>query len=112
MADETLAGAAVGFACKYNAAIPATCGDAIEVPDHVAVFVVPPIIADVMLTPGAKMSRHVPQLENDARASVDDVAPTVIADAALDGDELHALRLLLPAATTTVMPSATARSTA
>ena len=111
-APATLAGAAVGFICRYNAAMPATCGDAIEVPDHVAVVVVPPIIDDVMLTPGANMSRHVPQLENDARASVEEVAPTVMAEAALEGDVVHASRLLLPAATTTVMPSATARSTA
>ena len=108
----TVVGVADGFDCRYNAAIPATCGDAIDVPDHVAVVVGLPIIDDVMLTPGAKMSRQVPQLENDARASVEDDAPTVMAEGALDGDELHASALLLPAATTMVMPSATARSTA
>ena len=33
--------------------------------------------AEVMLEPGAKMSRHVPKLENEERASVLVVAPTV-----------------------------------
>ena len=36
--------------------------------------------------PGAKMSRHVPKLENDARASVFVVAPTVIAAATRAGE--------------------------
>ena len=58
------------------------------------------------------MSTHVPQLEKDARLSIKFVAPTVIALGALDGDEEHASALELPAATTTEMPSATARSTA
>jgi hypothetical protein len=39
-----------------------------------------------MLVPGAKMSTHVPKLENDERESLDAVAPTVIADGALDGE--------------------------
>jgi hypothetical protein len=34
---------------------------------------------EVTSWPGAKMSTHVPQLENEARASVLVVAPTVIA---------------------------------
>lgn len=32
MADATVAGAVNPLACKYSAAIPATCGDAIDVP--------------------------------------------------------------------------------
>ncbi len=52
-----------------------------------------------MLEPGAKRSRHVPKFENDERASVVVVEPTVIAFAARAGDELQALVLLLPAAT-------------
>ena len=35
--------------------------------------------AEVMLEPGAKMSRHEPKLENDERASVFVVDPTVTA---------------------------------
>jgi hypothetical protein len=54
---------------------------------------------EVMLDPGANRSRHVPVLENDDRASVDVVAPTVIAAATRDGEELHAFALSLPAAT-------------
>jgi hypothetical protein len=42
--------------------------------------------AEVMLEPGAKMSRHVPKLENDERASVLVVAPTVLADATRAGE--------------------------
>jgi hypothetical protein len=42
--------------------------------------------ADVMLDPGANRSRHVPQFENDERASVEVVAPTVTAFGVLDGE--------------------------
>jgi hypothetical protein len=41
---------------------------------------------EVMLLPGAKRSRHVPKLENDARASVLVVAPIVFADATRAGE--------------------------
>ena len=58
-----------------------------------------------MLDPGAKMSRHVPKLENDDRASVFVVEPTVTAAGARAGDELQASTLLLPAATTNVTPA-------
>ena len=44
------------------------------------------------------MSTHVPKFENDERASVVVVEPTVIALATRAGDELQALALLLPAA--------------
>ena len=54
--------------------------------------------AEVMLEPGAKMSTHVPKLENEERASVLVVAPTVTALATRAGDELHAFALELPAA--------------
>ena len=49
--------------------------------------------------PGAKISKHVPKFENDERASLVVVEPTVMAFAARAGEELHALALLLPAAT-------------
>ena len=53
---------------------------------------------DVMLEPGAKMSTQVPKLENDERASVFVVAPTVFAEATRAGELLHALAFELPAA--------------
>ena len=62
--------------------------------------------------PGAKMSTHEPKFEYEARVSVESVAPTVMADGALAGDAVHASAFELPAATTTVMPLATARATA
>jgi len=39
-----------------------------------------------MLCPGANRSKHVPKFENDARASVLVVAPTVIAFGARAGE--------------------------
>ena len=108
----TSAGVAVGLDDKYSAATPATCGDAIDVPDNDATRVVLPMNAEVMLWPGAKMSTQVPQLENDARESTDVDAATVIASGALAGDRKQAFVFSLPAATTYVMPSATARATA
>jgi hypothetical protein len=53
---------------------------------------------DVILDPGANMSRHVPKFEKDERASVVVVDPTVSALATRAGDELQALVLLFPAA--------------
>lgn len=96
----TSAGVADGFDDKYNAATPATCGDAIDVPDRDAIRVVLPMNAEVMLCPGAKMSTHVPQLENDARLSTEVDAATVMASGALAGDRVHAFEFSLPAATT------------
>ena len=55
--------------------------------------------ADVIPTPGANTSTHVPKLENDARVSVLSVAATVSAVGVRAGDELQALALSLPAAT-------------
>jgi hypothetical protein len=42
--------------------------------------------AEVIRTPGAKMSRQDPKFENEPRVSVLSVAPTVIAAAAEAGD--------------------------
>ena len=81
-----------------SAATPATCGAAIDVPLIVLVAVSDVDHAEVMLEPGAKMSRHVPKFENDDRASLLVVAPTVIASATRAGDALQAFALLLPAA--------------
>src|SRR5687767_9030823 len=71
----------------------------------VRVAEVEPIQADKIPEPGAKMSKQLPKFENDERASVDVVEPTVIAFAARAGEELHALVLLLPAATAIATPA-------
>ena len=62
--------------------------------------------ADVMFSPGAKMSVQVPKLENEARASVFVLALTVIASATRAGVKLQALSLELPEAIAYVTPSA------
>ena len=49
--------------------------------------------AEVMLEPGANRSTQVPKLENDERASVLVVDPTVFADATRAGEPLHAFAL-------------------
>jgi hypothetical protein len=103
---------AAGLVCKYRAATPATCGAAMDVPLMVLVAVLLLYHADVMLEPGAKMSRQLPQFEKDERASDDGVEPTVMASATRDGDELHASALLLPAATANGTPAFTALRTA
>src|SRR5690606_4050078 len=94
-----------GLAARMRAAPPATCGDAIEVPLMVLVAELLVNQADVIDTPGAKMSRQEPQLENDARWSLICVAPTVIAAGTSAGEKLHALELLLPAAIAYVTPA-------
>src|SRR5437764_648479 len=83
-----------------------------DVPLIVFVAVVLPIHADVMPTPGALKSTHVPKLENDAKASLIVVAPTVSALGALLGDSLQASPALLPAATAKTTPEVMALSTA
>ena len=107
----TAAADAVGFCCRYNAATPAACGDAIDVPLIVLVEL-PGIHADVMLTPGANRSTQVPKFENDARVSVLSVAPTVIASGVAAGEKVHASADELPAATAYVTPAAVERVTA
>jgi hypothetical protein len=71
---------------------------AIEVPLMVLVAVSLVFQAEVMLDPGAKRSTQVPKFENEDRASVVVVEPTVSAAATRAGDALQALALLLPAA--------------
>ena len=95
----TSAGFPDGFADRYSAAAPVTCGVAIDVPLIVFVAVFEPYQSDVMLTPGALMSTQEPKLENDANPSLISVAPTVRAEGSLDGELLHASAVLLPAAT-------------
>jgi hypothetical protein len=98
IAAATVAGEALGFVSRNNAATPATCGDAIDVPEIVLVAVSLVRHAEVMLLPGAKMSRHVPKIENDERASVVDDEPTVIALATRAGDVVQASTASFPAA--------------
>ena len=105
IAAATADGDAFGFFSRYNAATPVTCGVAIDVPEIVLVSVSLPFHADGMSLPGANRSRHVPKFENDDRASVFEVAPTVIALGTRAGEELHAFVLLFPAATAYVTPS-------
>jgi hypothetical protein len=63
--------------------------------------------AEMMFAPGAKRSRQFPKFEKGARASDSFDAPTVSAEALLPaGDVAHASAVELPAATTTVIPSA------
>src|SRR5262245_61056389 len=69
-----------------------------DVPLMVLVAVLLVAQADVMLEPGAKMSRQVPKFENEDRASVLVVEPTVMAAPTRAGELLHALALELPAA--------------
>jgi hypothetical protein len=60
IAAVTVAGEAPEFVSRNSAATPATCGAAIEVPEMVLVAVSLVLHAEVMLEPGAKMSRQVP----------------------------------------------------
>ena len=90
IAAATVAGEAVGFVSRNNAATPATCGDAIDVPEIVLVAVSLVRHAEVMPLPGAKISTQVPKFENDERVSVVVVEPTVIAAGARAGETLQA----------------------
>src|SRR4051794_24499772 len=94
----TVAGVACGVAPSTSAAAPATCGVAIEVPLMVLVAVSAVFHAEVMSTPGAKMSVQVPKFEKEARASVLVVALTVIASGTRAGVKLQASLLALPEA--------------
>ena len=53
-AVRTVAGDEAALLDRYSAAVPATCGDAIDVPLNVLVVV--PLYVDSTLTPGASMS--------------------------------------------------------
>jgi hypothetical protein len=70
-----------------------------DVPEIVFVAELLPIHAEVMLEPGALRSTQVPKFEYEASESALVVAPTVTASAVRAGEDLHALWLLLPAAT-------------
>src|SRR5688572_26827682 len=70
------------------------------------------IQADVMLEPGAKMSKQLPKFENEDRASVLVLEPTVMAAGTRAGELLQALVLEFPAATPKVTPRPMAAFTA
>src|SRR3569832_1916377 len=99
IAAPTVAGAALGFVFFFCAVSLVSCGVAIEVPEMISVAVSLVLYDERISEPGAKISTHVPKFEKDERASVFVVAPTVIALDTRPGEELHALRLSLPAAT-------------
>lgn len=113
-ADLTSAGDALGRNCRYRAAAPAAWGVAMLVP-----LITPSAVSlfqDVLVMnfPGAKTLRHFPMLEKLASVSDSVVAPTAMAEAALQGDIVQAPPpLLLPAAaTTTNEPACETASTA
>ena len=95
IAEVTVAGLADAAPCRYSAAAPATCGDAIEVPLIVFVAVSEEYQAEVMPDPGAKRSTQLPMFENDERASLEVLAPTVRAAGTRPGDSAHASALLV-----------------
>lgn len=82
----TSPGAAAGRPARYGAAAPAAWGDAIEVPQWVALAVSPVCEAEVTPTPGANRSSRAPQSEKYALASPGSLAPTVIASSTRAGE--------------------------
>ena len=100
IAAATAAGDAVGTSLRRSATAPVTWGAAIDVPLFVVVAVSEVRHADRTTEPGANRSTHVPKFENDDRASVDVVEPTVRAGGTRAGDLLHASYASLPAETT------------
>jgi len=60
IALRTVLGKAVGYFSRYNAAVPATCGVAMDVPLIVLVAETSVIHAEVIEEPGANKSKHVP----------------------------------------------------
>ena len=90
IAAVTVAGKALGFVSRNKAATPVTCGVAIDVPEIMLVAVSLVFHDDVMSLPGAKMSTQVPKFENEERASVVVVDPTVIAFGTRAGETLQA----------------------
>jgi hypothetical protein len=99
--DSTVAGLAVVLRDRKSAAEPATCGEAMEVPD--SVVVPPPSLVERMLEPGAQMSTQEPKLLKEDSALVLVVEATVaiplfVPAPARAGEELQALAALLPAA--------------
>jgi hypothetical protein len=94
-----------GYKERSIAATPDTCGVAIEVPLKIAKLVSDNQFADVISSPGANISTHLPKLEYVDFAVALEIAPTVIAAGALAGEIEHASIFSFPAATTTRIPA-------
>lgn len=62
-ADATAAGVIVGVTSSSNAAAPATCGVAMEVPDNDREAVGEVVAAETIAEPGAKISTQEPKFE-------------------------------------------------
>lgn len=99
----TVIGFEPGNTERYRAAMPVTCGAAMEVPLMTLVAVSVVCQEERTLTPGANRSRHppqlLPQLLYEALESLGPVAPTVIALNVAAGLKSHASALSLPAET-------------
>src|SRR5262249_41707442 len=95
--SRTCCGVKPVFALSTSAAAPVTCGVAIEVPLIVFVAVSLVFHAEVMFTPGAKMSRQGPKFENEARLLLLSVGPTVVGVASPAGGGVQGAGLSLPA---------------
>jgi len=102
---ETCSGVSAGSSPSSSAAAPATCGEAIDVPDSSSVAVSPVYQSETMSTPGANRSTHEPRLENEARLSSRPDAATVSAAGSRAGEDSQASSSSLPAATVTLTPS-------
>src|SRR5436190_24143849 len=92
---------------RSSAATPATCGDAIDVPENETMP--PPSRVEGMPTPGAQMSTQDPKLLKDASRLFMSVAavvmmPLFVPAPARAGDELQAFAPLFPAASATTKP--------
>src|SRR5574341_586410 len=92
-----VAGSCPGWRSRQSAAVPATWGEAIEVP--LSVVDPPERRAEVISTPGAKSATHSPVLEKDAPRSLRSEAPVESDWSTRDGDEPQAFADSLPAAT-------------
>ena len=82
----TAAGLAVRLFSRNNAATPATIGEDIDVPLLNCVAESPLFAVDSTWWPGAKTSMQVPKFEYGVRASLTEMAPTVIALAKCPGE--------------------------
>ena len=81
---------ALGLSCMNSAPIPATSGDAIDVPLSVRDPALLVLDAEGICTPGLKTSTQGPKFEKLARLSFRSVAPTVRVSDEEAGHTLHA----------------------
>jgi hypothetical protein len=79
--------------CRYRATAPETCGAAIEVPDSTKYVLVAEEYlghAEMIESPGAKISTQSPKLDQGVSVSFALIAPTEIVPGVPAGVELHA----------------------